>query len=453
MSTKFKRLLLSINYRSLFFALLGSAIIAFGTYNIHANSDIPEGGIIGLCLILEFYTGISPAISNLVINALCCVLAWRLMGTRYMLNAAIASLGFSAFYAFFEAFPPVIPVMSHYPLLAALVGATFIEIGTGIALRFGSAPSGEHALSMALARRGGFDLTWISFIRDFTVIFLSLCYADLYSVVYALLIMTITTPLTEYIVKAPRRVNVIKRVARTKKSWVPKVITGLIIVALLTGATIYLTDYYHADNAAIRSYQVEGVSVSDKGDGIVAYVPEGEIKAGFVFYPGARVEYTSYAPLLKACAKEGILCVVVEMPYNHAFLGINRALDAIGLFPEIENWYIGGHSLGGSIAANCAANNPDTFEGVVLLAAYSTNDITDLRALTVYGSEDGVRNLDSYVKNKKNLPSDFTEYVIYGGNHAYFGMYGEQAGDNKAGISNAEQITQTAEQIAKFILE
>jgi uncharacterized membrane-anchored protein YitT (DUF2179 family) len=451
---RIKRFFLTLSYRNIGFALLGSAIIAFATYNIHANSNIPEGGIIGLSLIIEYFTGVSPAISNLVMNALCCLMAWRLMGTKYMVNASIATIGFSAFYALFSLFPPVIPDISEYPLLATLVGAILIEVGTGITLRFGSAPSGDHALAMALVRRGGLDFGWVNFLRDFIVIFASLSYVDdPYLVVYSLLIMTFTAPIVEIIAKVPNAASIKKKIVRTKRGWIPRIIVGLVVVALLTGATMFVNNYNRADSNAIKEYVVAGVEEKEMDEGIIAYIPEGEIKAGLVFYPGGRVEFTSYAPLLKKCAEEGILCVVVEMPYNLAFLGINKGVDVPSLFPEIKNWYIGGHSLGATIAANCASNHSDIFKGVVLLASYSTANITDLRVLSVYGSEDGILNMSNYDKFKDNLPASLTERVIIGGNHSYFGMYGVQNGDKAATVSNAEQIELTASYIVEFILK
>lgn len=451
---RLKRFFANINYKSLFFALLGSAIMAFGTH-ILADADIPEGGIIGLCLILENVWGIPTAITSLVLNGIFCLLAWRLMGTKFMANVAVATVGFSAFYALFHNnIPSFIP--EDYWLLSALFGATCIEIGTGITLRFGSAPNGDHALSLALVRRGGLDFGWVNFIRDFVVIFASLVYADAYTVVFALLIMTLTTPLTEYIVKTPSIFNVKRRVYRTP-SWIPRVIVGLVIVIILAGATAWLTAYSPADEEAISEFVVQGVEEVELSDGSVAFIPEGEIKAGFIFYPGGKVEHTAYAPLLKACAEKGILCISVRMPYNLAIFGINKGLNflpqSLSRFSEIESWYIGGHSLGGSMAANCASNNPELFDGIILLASYSTNDITSFEVLSVYGSNDRVMNQNNYNKNKDNLPEKYDEYVIVGGNHAYFGMYGEQNGDGTATITNVQQITETADRIANFIFE
>jgi pimeloyl-ACP methyl ester carboxylesterase len=139
------------------------------------------------------------------------------------------------------------------------------------------------------------------------------------------------------------------------------------------------------------------------------------------------------------------------MPYNLAVLGPNKAIKAVELFPEVENWYIGGHSLGGAMASSCAALNPDLFGGVILLGAYSTNDITDFRVLSIYGTNDLVMNRVKYESNIKHLPKNFEEHVIIGGNHAYFGMYGEQDGDGEAIISNEEQIEITTGYIYRFI--
>lgn len=452
MAQKIKEFFSKISYRSLFFALLGSAIVAFATYNINVNLEIPEAGIIGLCLIIENFVGISPAISNLVINMICYVVAWRLMGTKYVLNAGIATIGFSVFYAIFSLFPPItIPVISNYPLLMVLIGAIFVEIGNGISIRYGSAPAGEHALSVALVSRGGFDFAWFVFIQDFVIIALAFTYADPYTVIYSLLVMTVTNPIKDYIVSTPDKPKD-KKAPRKKKSYMSMVLTGLAIIIVITGATIYLNNYYHADNVSIRPTVSETVNHVELDDGSVAYIPEGEIKAGFVFYPGGKVEHTAYAPLLSSLAEQGIVSVVVKMPYNLAVFGINKGLSVPEQFPEVENWYIGGHSLGGSMASNCAGNYPDAFDGVVLLASYSVTDISSLRVLSVYGSCDGVMNRQKYVKYMNMLPENFKEHVIIGGNHAYFGMYGEQNGDGVAQITNKEQIKITAEYIADFIL-
>ena len=140
------------------------------------------------------------------------------------------------------------------------------------------------------------------------------------------------------------------------------------------------------------------------------------------------------------------------MPFNLAVFDINAAKGITEKLPDIEKWYIGGHSLGGSMAASHAAKNADLYEGLVLLASYSTSDISSsgLDVISLYGSEDRVLNLDKYVEYKANLPADFDEYVIEGGCHAGFGSYGAQKGDGIPSISGEEQLQLTAQLLTDF---
>lgn len=156
---------------------------------------------------------------------------------------------------------------------------------------------------------------------------------------------------------------------------------------------------------------------------------------------------------MQACAEQGILCVLVEMPFRLAVLDMNAADGIQEQYPEIEDWYIGGHSLGGSMAASYLADHAEEYKGLILLGSYSTVDLskTDLDVLSIYGSEDKVLNREKYDANKSNLPDDFRERVIDGGCHAYFGMYGAQDGDGTPTISNEEQITLTADVILEGI--
>ena len=233
------------------------------------------------------------------------------------------------------------------------------------------------------------------------------------------------------------------------------IITASVILALaiIVGAcAIYLGDYYRADNEAIGAFLPQGTVWKEESNGTVVFEPEGATK-GFIFYPGGKVEYTAYIPLMQACADNGILCVLVEMPFNLAVFDINAADGIQQEYPKIEEWYIGGHSLGGSMAASYLSNHSEDYEGLVLLGSYSTADLsdTDIAVISVFGSEDKVMNREKYEDNKSNLPSNFTEYVIDGGCHAYFGMYGAQDGDGMPSISNEEQINITVTEIITFI--
>ena len=229
-----------------------------------------------------------------------------------------------------------------------------------------------------------------------------------------------------------------------------------ILMALVVGVgacALYLNDYYRADAAAIAAFApADNVTEQSLGERAMVYAPASP-KAGFIFYPGGKVEHTAYAPLMERCAAEEILCVLIEMPFRLAVLDMDAAESIQEQFPEIETWYIGGHSLGGAMAAAYLADHSREFKGLVLLASYSTQDLsgTALRVLSVYGSEDRVLNHETYRDSRANLPSDVTEFVIDGGSHAYFGVYGSQDGDGTPLISNEEQIDITAETISGFI--
>lgn len=443
----------TLNYKSCAWTLIGTFIVAFGTYNLNANSNVPKGGIEGIGLIIEKFTGISVSISVLIINLILYALAFRLLGTHFLFNTVLGTVAYSVFYAIFELFPPVIPSLVEYPLLVAFLGAIFAEVGKGIAIKGGGAPDPENAITVAFVKRGGINLNWFTFYRDVIIIIFSLAYADIYGVIFAIFVMTITMPISDYIAFAPKSIRITKRIYRTKRFWIPKVIAGVVALIIMCGGLFYLNDHYHTNDELVKKYVVENVEViENKEDKAIIYKPTGEIKAGFVFYPGGKVEYDAYTPLLKECAANGILCIVVEMPYNLAIFGTNRALDVIPDYPEVTDWYIGGHSLGGTMAASCAYGNPSVFKGVILLASYSTSDITFSRVLSIYGTEDEILNEKNYNKNKENLPKKYEEYEIIGGNHAYFGMYGVQEGDGTPKISNVEQIQTTATYITNFIL-
>ena len=226
-----------------------------------------------------------------------------------------------------------------------------------------------------------------------------------------------------------------------------------VLLVLGIGGYVYMSDYYRADEIALEAmaYQTDSVRVEQDGD-VIWFVPE-DPTAGLIFYPGGKVEYTAYAPLLRACAENGILCALVRMPGNLAVLDANAADGLQQEYPEVTTRYIAGHSLGGAMASNYAAAHSEDFDGLILLAAYSTKDLTGttLRVLSVYGSEDGVMNRESYEKNRANLPADTTEVILDGGCHSQFGNYGPQNGDGIPAISGEEQVRQTVEAIAAFV--
>lgn len=227
----------------------------------------------------------------------------------------------------------------------------------------------------------------------------------------------------------------------------------LAVAIMVVACAIYLSDYYRADESSIQVFEpINNVKFTELDNGNIVFEPESST-VGLIFYPGGKVENDAYKPLMAACAEQGILCVLVEMPFNLAVFDINAADGIQEQYPEIESWYIGGHSLGGSMAASYLKKNYEKYEGLILLGSYSTADLsdTDLDVLSIYGSEDGVLNRDKYNENKSNLPSDYTEVILSGGCHAHFGMYGAQEGDGQPMITPEEQIYLTVSEIVKFM--
>ncbi len=162
-----------------------------------------------------------------------------------------------------------------------------------------------------------------------------------------------------------------------------------------------------------------------------------------IFYPGGKVEETAYAPLLHQLAAGGLDVCLVRMPLRLAFFGVNRA-ERVRRTLSCPHVYLGGHSLGGAMAAVYAAEHGEELDGLVLLAAYPTKPLDGLPLLTVYGSEDGVLDAGKLAAGRRFYPADAREVELPGGNHAQFGDYGPQAGDGTAGVSAAEQRAQTA---------
>lgn len=227
------------------------------------------------------------------------------------------------------------------------------------------------------------------------------------------------------------------------------------VMLLAAALGIYVSDYYRADELAVTALApTDTVSVHEAGDGMTVFTPETP-QAGFVFYPGGKVEASAYAPLLRSLAEEGVLCVALEMPFHLAVLDVNAADGVQERFAGVEDWYIGGHSLGGSMAASYVSEHTEDYEGLILLAAYSTADLsqTDLETVSLYGSEDGVLDLEKYKQYRANLPADTVEMVIKGGCHAYFGSYGPQEGDGTPTIPVEEQLAQTIAILSDAILD
>lgn len=227
----------------------------------------------------------------------------------------------------------------------------------------------------------------------------------------------------------------------------------ILIIFLSMGIAlgVYVNDYYHSSDDVDVILNQSDVNIVDNK--YIVFMPK-EVKAGLIFYPGGKVEYDAYAPLLDELKDEGILCILVKMPFNLAVFGMNKANKVYEEYMKYtDNWYLAGHSLGGAMAASYLANNHEKYDGLFLLGAYSTSNLcdTNLDVSLIYGSLDLVMNKEKYESSKSNLPLDYNEYIIKGGCHAYFGSYGNQANDGSPTITRAEQIDITCQIIVDEI--
>jgi len=234
---------------------------------------------------------------------------------------------------------------------------------------------------------------------------------------------------------AKMRIKIVKKVL---------LIVGLTLFGLIMTFAIYSSFYYHS-NTTVSDIAEVTVDVSQDN---IYLIPDTTYTKMIVFYPGAKVDPEAYLPLMAELANRGVLGVIVKMPYNFAFFGVNRASSIISQYSGLD-CFIMGHSLGGAMAASFAAANPDSVAGLILLASYSTKEVS-VPALSIYGDMDGILNMQNYVANLTNLTSP-QEYVIEGGNHSQFGDYGLQRKDGTASISRDEQIAETVDQIITFI--
>ncbi len=225
-----------------------------------------------------------------------------------------------------------------------------------------------------------------------------------------------------------------------KKLYIILSVTAVLVAAIVIAAAVYALDYYRADAAA-----KESMSFAET-DGKYS-VFDGKGNVGLVFYPGGKVEYSAYAPLMKALADDGITCVLVKMPLNLAVFGSGAFDGAKELAPEVEHWYIGGHSLGGAMAASVA--NDNGFDGLILLGAYAADEV-EIPTLSIYGTLDGVLNREKYAAGFEYYVGGLEETVIEGGNHAQFGSYGKQDGDGDALVSSDTQLQITKNAISAF---
>ena len=183
---EWKEALKNITLKKCAITLLGSFILAFGLYHVHSISGVTEGGVLGATLLLEHWTGISPALTGGIMNVLCYVLGWKLLGKEFIAYSALATVGFSGMYKICEQFPHLWPGLADMPLVAALVGALFVGVGAGLCVRVGGAPSGDDALAMSISHAAGWKIQWVYLLSDLIVLVMSLSYIPVRRIGYSL---------------------------------------------------------------------------------------------------------------------------------------------------------------------------------------------------------------------------------------------------------------------------
>jgi dienelactone hydrolase len=232
-----------------------------------------------------------------------------------------------------------------------------------------------------------------------------------------------------------------------RKGWrIFLALLGVLIVGAVVGFVIWGETPAQPMREALTALESDAQVTITTGAWLVFQPAASQPVTGFIIYPGGRVDPRAYAPMARQVAEQGYLVIIVDMPLNLAVFNPGAADKVMAAYPEIQSWAIGGHSLGGAMAANYAIYHPEQVQGLALWAAYpaSSDDLSssDLRVVSIFGSLDGLATGEKIEASRPLLPADTTWISIEGGNHAQFGWYGSQAGDNPAVLSRSDQQAQ-----------
>lgn len=192
-----------ININFCIIIILSSIFLSFGLYNVHSVSDITEGGILGLTLLLQKILKISPSISGIVLNGICYLIGYKTFGGKFIFYSALSSVVFSASYRVFEFFPPLWPNLYNMPFFSAILGAVFVGAGVGFCVLLGSAPTGDDALAMSVSKLTGLKIQWVYLVSDLTILLMSLTYIPFWRIIYSLITVVLSGQIIGVIQKIP----------------------------------------------------------------------------------------------------------------------------------------------------------------------------------------------------------------------------------------------------------
>ena len=231
------------------------------------------------------------------------------------------------------------------------------------------------------------------------------------------------------------------------------IVFAIVIVLLIGISIIYLSTGTYDSKELAKAYMISDKSVTviiDKGIEFIPSLPNG---TGVILYQGAKVDVSAYSVEAKILADNGYTVFIPKMPFDMAFFGINKADKIIENNPDISNWYMAGHSLGGSMAAKYTGKNQDIINGLILLASYSVDDLSAYtgKVISIIGTKDMGIDKEKLDQTNVNLPKDTEFYIIKGGNHSQFGDYGFQKGDNIADIPLEEQLKLITNRILEYL--
>ena len=194
-----KKLTEGFTFSKVIIIILGAAIVSFGIHNIHQQTGITEGGVIGFMLLSNHWLGISPSILTTVLDVTCYILAFRYLGERFIRLSIFSTLTVSGFFKIWEMFPPMLPNLTAYPLTAAICGGLFVGVGVGLIVRQGGSSGGDDALALTISRITKWRISRAYLITDLTVLFLSLTYIPVSRIAYSLVTVTISSLAIDYI--------------------------------------------------------------------------------------------------------------------------------------------------------------------------------------------------------------------------------------------------------------